>query len=490
MRYNDVVWCSVDTFRCYSYIVGAQLGMLFWNWNSWKLFFNGVSQAPGASKTGDKLAETRNRLHRTGRKSSTSTDSSTPSWVPCRSTSIASSGASTAEHEHEDQSIFIHFKSRSWYQWWSGWCYCCYSAGCRNGRAFWSVSGRFRSQWYLWIPRSRQVYAATLCFDGRSCGRTPYSLRSMALVPFDLRALPHLRPRRLQVKAMPFLRAAFRNLLRWEKRPLKIYNGRLDLFDPTFFVSQRESINHVRNWKMAQSRPHVCWWPWSSLDCNHRQWPSFLQSLAERWPWTARGFDCFFNSLFGGDALGVAVFARFSVQQRAGKCLWWLTTACDHQQWQPLAIWQKWRFFQFEKKKQKSNWTNCRSFQAVAKQGCDRAEGVHGLVSYVPRLRISNQASRLEMVNSSSGQKEIKYGSQHWPEKMLRDPQRIRKVFFLCELRKRPYTSAMLQSWNKFCLTGGVAGCSGDLSFAVFTDKLHQISHCHVIESKCFISII
>ncbi|CAK9005954.1 Uncharacterized beta-glucan synthesis-associated protein C23H3.11c [Durusdinium trenchii] len=48
-------------------------------------------------------------------------------------------------------------------------------------------------------------------------------------------------------------------------------------------------------------------------------------------------------------------------------------------------------------------------------------------------LRISNQASRLELVNTSSGKREIK---------------------------KRPYTSAMLQSWNKFCLTGGVVEMS------------------------------
>jgi len=48
-------------------------------------------------------------------------------------------------------------------------------------------------------------------------------------------------------------------------------------------------------------------------------------------------------------------------------------------------------------------------------------------------LRISNKASKLDMVNSSSGKREIK---------------------------KRPYTSAMLQSWNKFCFTGGVVEMS------------------------------
>ncbi|CAJ1334257.1 unnamed protein product, partial [Effrenium voratum] len=48
-------------------------------------------------------------------------------------------------------------------------------------------------------------------------------------------------------------------------------------------------------------------------------------------------------------------------------------------------------------------------------------------------MRISNQESVLKVVNASSGKMETK---------------------------TRPYTSAMLQSWNKFCFTGGVVEIS------------------------------
>ena len=201
---------------------------------------------------------------------------------------------------------------------------------------------------------------------------------------------------------------------------------------------------------------------------------------------------------------------RLSINERPGKCLWWWAETCHNKQWQPVAkvlawtqrfrclfqprnrcVFFKRRGYGFRIKRVSLTWSTAaverekpshdlRFFDGEKSEGAVKGTvttvavfhlSILWINSWEKKIPLESWTFNIILASHNDSNVTIKHQNSYEcnkNESSKHDIVRITTIIFLIHLfyqmqekkktpRKRPYTSAMLQSWNKFCFTGGVA---------------------------------